>query len=510
MARRPKVDPTVAAATAFAQALAAQATKQATAGDTATAKRLGNVRADAWQNVYSGMGIQGRDRSMSTTFAQRERLTSTQCGVLYRQNWLAKRLVDDICSDSVRAGFVLEVTDDPDTSEGGTPERMYAAWKALHLFERLREGLRWALVYGGGAGQFYTDDPAPTGGALQGVVGSGLMLADELPKGANLKQIIVVDSRYAIPDLTRYTTDLDSPNFGNPDVTLITPYGFSSFVTPQRTHWSRMLRFEGIPTDAVTRLANLTWGDSIYEAAWDPLQRYGSAFQGAATLVSEFSQKVLKMKGLADLMAGDQASAILGRVLGVRMGLDVTGIALVDADSEELTRLTAQVAGLRDLLDSFRAEVLGSTRLLKSRVYGGEQGELASGQSDALTWASYVAGWQDHAIVPNLERVTRLIFGSSDWAASGGKVPKRWSIKPNPITPPDLDAEVVRRKTQAEIDKIYWEVGALEKSETRKSRFGGAKYSHETTLDPEFTAALEEIDKRNVGNEAAEPPPAEQ
>ena len=485
-----------------------QMTEHADAG-TASFRR---AYADNWTNLWQGYGIEGRDKSASTQFTQRAMLTWQERTAIYRQNWIGRRVVDDLAADATRAGFSVGVTTNEEL-----PEQIRQEWERLHLHDVLRMGMTWGLVYGGAVGLLLTDDtPIALSAPSQGVsmqseatIATGTITVLTTPMDLNtlrtLKRIVIVDARYALPDITSYTSDLDSPNFGRPEYYTVTPYGSTTNTTAYRVHWSRLVRFEGVPTDMLTRVSNLTWGDSIFENVYDVLSRYGIAYTGAALAAGEFTQSVMKMKGFNTLQASKQAQVVLNRINTVKMGLGAANIAVVDADSEEYTRMGQPVAGLPDILDRLKEEVAGAHRIPQSRLWGNQAGKLAGAEMDRDLWADWVHSWQDYVVMPVLRRITDLILLGKD-GPTGGKMVD-YTITPNPIAPPDLDKDIARREKQAKIDQVYYSMNALEASEIRESRFGGSAFSFETVLKPEITEALQAVDLRAA--EAAELAPEE-
>lgn len=446
-------------------------------------------RADSWTNLYTGAGIPGRDKLQSSAFALRAPLNYASAEVfdLYRQNWLAKRLVDDVVTDAFRSGWKLQVTGGEGTDED-LPKQWLEWMLSIRAFTHGQEGLRWAMVCGGAVGLLITDD-TPLTQASQSVFATPM----DLGTLQEVQQIVVIDARYAVPVLTNYTADPKSPNFGLPEMYTVTPYGSSTASPSYQVHWSRLLRFEGVPTDMLTRVGNLLWGDPIYEAAWDPLMRYGMAYQGAAICASEFGVKAMKIKSLEQMLGSDQYDKILARVRGIKMGISASGVALLDAEYEDLEFMSQPVTGLDDLLDRFKSEVAGVARIPESRLWGNQAGKVAGANEDHRLWAEYVHGWQMLRCEPPLRKLTKLWFASKS-GPTGGKVPTGWAVVPEPIDPPDENRELEMRERQAKVDQTYFQMGSLESGEIRESRFGGVAYSTETTLDPAVTAAIKAND----------------
>ena len=106
--------------TADTQRMAKNAAKAEAAAMRAKGQPLG-LRADSWTNAYTGVGVKGVDKLTASLFDLRTKLGYNEQFALYRQNWIAKRQVDDLVSDATRAGFKIVCNDDPTL-----PDAVYA------------------------------------------------------------------------------------------------------------------------------------------------------------------------------------------------------------------------------------------------------------------------------------------------------------------------------------------------------------------------------------------------
>ena len=464
------------------------------------------IRGDSWSNLYTGVGVKGTDKLSSTVFEQRAPIGYNEQFGLYRENALAKRQVDDLIADCTRAGFTFVCDDDPDLAEA-----VYEAWKRCDAIAATADGMTWGMVCGGAGALMLTDDEA-----LDFTNANVMAQPLDPAQMGSIMQFLICDSRYCIPNLSYFTTDPTSPNFGLPTTYQVTPFGYSSATPSYTVHWSRIIRFEGVPTDNLTRIANLTWGDSVYQSSWDSLMRYGMTYQGASLAAAEFGLKIMKMNGLSQLIDTEHYGAILNRVYGVKMGLSAARIALVDAQGEDLILASQPVTGLPELMDRTVDEVCMAIHESKSKLFGTSEGALASSDANHKNRAEYVHGWQMLRFVPALTRITELILASKNGVKNkkGEKMTvkpsTRWQIIPNPIDPPDMGKELENRERQMKIDTGYIENRMMEPSEGRASRFGGAKYSFETTINPALSSMIEANDKAalEAGEETTTPPAA--
>jgi phage-related protein (TIGR01555 family) len=434
-------------------------------------------RMDGWQNVVNGLGVNGQDKMMSARFALRSPLTQDQQTNLFRQSWVCKRIVNELVKDATRTGFRIEFNKDPEASD-----KIHAAWDRLG-YGWLADGMRWALVYGGAVGMLLTDGE---------LLNSDLSLAFAEPldrkRTTGLKNVLIADARYALPNLSAVTVDPSSSNFTLPEIYTVTPF-LAGGVLPQfQTHWSRLVRFEGVAVDNLTRLGNRSWGDSIYEAVFDAVRQHGTVMAATSVTAAEFSQGVLKMKDLGLNLGSDQHAAVINRLQAFKMMLGTTGLAAVDAELEEYVRLGQPVTGLPDLIEAYKDEVCGAIGMPRSRLFGNQAGKVAGAEMDSNVWSETVHGWQMHILAAPIRYATQLLCEQEG-------IKGEFSIHFNDIAAPDTDKEINRRFIQAQTDKIYFEMNGLEPSEIRQSRFGGTAYSHETTLNQEISHELEEAEK---------------
>lgn len=445
----------------------------------------GTLRADSWANLYNGLGVQGRDSSASTGYVERQPLGYAQCTWLYRQDWGCGRVVSDLSRDATRAGYQLQAPQDVEDAQ-----TVMDAWQEHGAMDMLVKGLLWALVYGGCGAVVYTDDKPQN---------LAQPMSTALIPGTYTKIVRVqpVQRLYCVPDLGTVTTDPRSPNYGLPEVYYVTPLLASGSII-LTVHWTRLIRFSGVPVDMQTYMANLSWGDPIFERAYNAVRDHGAGVASTSSIVQRFVQGVLKVSGLGNMLVSSQTDKILTRLRQFNLGLGATGLGLIDADAETFERLGQPVSGLEGLIGALRMELAGALGYPLSRLYGTQPGALASAEVDEKRWESTVHAWQEAVCVPALRRWTEIYLG-----ARGAPDLKGWKIVPNPIAPPNAKADAEVRKLQAEVDQLNIQSGIVEPVEIRKSRYGGTAFSADTTLDEAITQQME-ISQRSPAEQVAD------
>lgn len=442
------------------------------------------IQKDGWENLFTMLGITGKDSRVSGSYVARPRLTETECLDLYRENWAAQRYAEAIVADAIKAWYELEVDDDKEDGDDKpeVEDLIEDEWTRLGVKTKFEDANIWARVLGGAAILIGADD------------GQELDQPLALDRIKKVKYLHLVDRRYVRPE-GEWDSDPDSPNYGMPAVYHVQPPG----TTGTRWHWTRVLRFEGQRVTDDRRQSLQSWGDSAYESVYGPLRNYQQIVEGAATAGQAFVQGVLKVKDFASLMASGKESDIVARVTAFKLGLSMSSLALIDADYETYERMGMPITGLPELLDRLGLDLAGALEMPQSKLYGNQAGKLAGATEDTKTWDNQVDRMRTRNLTPQITYLTRLLMLAKDGPLKGQE-PKAWKLEPEPLTQPDKDKEVDRKLKKAQTHKLYYDMGAVEASEIRASG------DIDCQLNPDITTALEEADLAA----SQSPAPAEQ
>jgi len=407
------------------------------------------LRQDGWENLFTQLGIKNSDSRVHGEFKRRAlKLSDEELLALFESNWAIERFCTAPAEDMVKAWYEVEVAKDDDKAEDDIEEKLESEHKRLNCKVLFQDALMWARVFGGAALLIGADD------------------GQELDQPLNVNAIKAVrylhlfDRRYVKPH--EWEDDPNSPAFGYPRSYLIMPpWGGSQTVW----HHSRVLRFEGRQVTQDRRRELQSWGLSCIESVYDTERNYGLVLDGAASAGQAFVQGVLKIKDLALLLSGKREDEILARFLAFKMGLSMSGLAMIDADAEEYTRMGTPITGLPELLDRMQLERSGALRMPQSRLYGNQQGKLAGATEDTKTWDAFIEGLQERHVTPPLHYLTKLLFLAKE--GPFGAEPDNWKLEACELSPRDEAAETDMGYKQAQTADIYYKAGALEPSEMR-------------------------------------------
>lgn len=429
------------------------------------------VREDGWGNVLTGLGRAERDKRMATSFTQEPSKQQEELDRLYHGDWVIARMCDRPAAEMVRKWIELSAGDEQDAA-ADVLGYMGELGAPMHF----QEAITWSRLHGGGVIIMGVDDGQEMS---EPVNEEGIRAVRWLHVADRWDLDPVVGSNpYGEPQQYRQNTHLELPEEEGQTL-------------GQVIHTSRLLRFDGVPTSWRVRQANNWWHKGIIERVYDAVRDFAATMGGAAHLVTDFSQAVFKIKNLAKMLAEDKDGKVIQRLALVDMARSVARVVPVDADGEEFERKATPLAGLPDLIVRFEEHLAGALDMPIKVLFGKAVAGLGdSGNSDLEQWYNHIANEQTRLVVPQATTLARYVWRSAE-GPTKGKAPEKWAVVPLPLEEMSDKETAELRSKQAQSDAIYMQNEVVTPEEIRRSRFGGVKYSLNTTLDEELEAAAE-------------------
>lgn len=342
----------------------------------------------------------------------------------------------------------------------------------------------------------------------------------------------------------RYYNDPREANYGMPEVYMLRNLGVPISTpaapgehpaTPQPmpagpagaltfyVHESRLLIFKGKAVSRRARVQMRGWGDSVFMRVDEVLTQYSQTWQAIATIMAEWAMGVLKMEGLAEYFAanGDPQAGVPGgvgpapvgpmgvvaqRIRAINLSKSNAHTLLIDGN-EEFKREIASLSGLAEVLESFMLRLASAVDMPVSLLMGQSPGGLRAGDDDVRFFYDKVNSKIVSELLPNWRALIRLLFMAKKTSPTGGREPRKWHVKPRPLMAMTEKETAELRKMVADTDAIYIDRGVQSVPETTASRFGGAKWSMETTIDFEGRAQLDAMKRRAAELAARQPRP---
>jgi hypothetical protein len=135
------------------------------------------------------------------------------------------------------------------------------------------------------------------------------------------------------------------------------------------------------------------------------------------------------------------------------------------------------------VLDTLKADLVGATGFPATLLFGeSPQGMGSTGRSEERDFSRTVEGYRDAIVRPPLMQLAYALLASRE-GPTAGRVPADWMVSfPSLFVMNERELADLKARVAAS-DYRYWTMGVLSAGEIAMSRFAGAEYSLETTLD---------------------------
>lgn len=408
------------------------------------------MRTDMLVNPFLGYGT-ARDKVAQGVFYASVPLSFGELHAMYYGTDVAAEIVDARPREMFRRGYkVCLKADEKRASE------IQKKAEALELDKKVLEAIIAGRLWGGsllvlGAADTSTD----------------LMQPLDESRVRELRYLNVVDRRFA--HVNTWQTDPTKPGYGEPESWTIS----GQDAPPVAVHKSRVIRFVGVDPDQVTRRQFGGWGYSVLQRPYDTVRQFETAFSSAGALLSDASQAVWKIKDLLELIATNR-EGLQERLALADMSRSAGRGIMVDAESEDFTRVATSFAGVPDTIDRFMMRLAAAAKMPVTLLMGrSPAGQNATGDSDFRAWYDSIASDQHKDLKPVLLRLYRLLGAGKAAPVEGdAESDDELEIEFAPLWEPSDAEKRANEKTQAETDKIYFDMGALHPEEITLARFG--------------------------------------
>lgn len=397
---------------------------------------IGQVAAmDSFQNVLARTGY-GMPNLMEGTQYVLTRLTRNYnlMNTLYRNNWLAAKVVNIIPKDMLKNWIKY--------TSGITPEqidKLTRSERLTRLRASLLEGLTWGRLYGGAAGLM----------VIEGQDDLEQPLDLEAIGPGDFKGLLIVDRWSGIyPDI-ELVDDFNSPEYGLPRF-----YEFRNLTTLENyhVHHTRIVRFIGHYLPEWEKQAETYWGASIIEPLFEELKKRDNTSANIAMLVFQSRLTVLKIKDLDVLLSTGNKKAVqdfYNTMQTQNWLMSNQGRQLIGAD-DDFESVQYTFSGLNDIYESFMLDMSGASGIPAMKLFGrSPAGMNATGEYDMSNYHETVEMEQEAHLRPALEKILPVLCMSTL-----GQIPDDLDFEFNPVgTPTEKEvADIVKAKADAIYD----------------------------------------------------------
>ena len=364
---------------------------------------------DAFQNQMARLGFgqpnlnEGADYPL-TRMSQNYNLFTS----LYRSSWIVRKIVDVFPSDMVKNWIKFNSSLDPEKIS-----KINSVIRKTKTKEKIKEGLRWARLYGGAAGLILIDGDEDLSEPLDY---DAIMLDD-------YKGLLIFDRWNGIyPDI-ELEDDISDEEYGYPkyysislseaNSNLMLSYNKQDLA---KVHHSRIVRFNGRDLPLWERQAEMFWGESEIEIVFEELKKRDNTSANIASLIFLANIRVLKMNDLGQLLGAStqKAQENLYKVLQAQNQLmSNMGIYVMDKD-DDFGSEQYSFGGLNDIYESFMLDIAGACEMPVTKLFGREPaGFNSTGESDLTQYYDTLEEKQETYLQPIIDKLLPIIFMST-------------------------------------------------------------------------------------------------
>ena len=415
--------------------------------------------ADGYTNAVAYLGEASPLFSAGTFVRANKTADAELLTTAYRENWLAKRIIDMPAEDMTRAWITLT----GDFTEDDLAEMRRA--EAHHSIRReLADAIRWARLYGGAIAVIVLRGES-------GRMDEPLDLYRLMPDC--FQGLLVLDRAEGVTPSMELEEDLDDPDFGLPKY--YTVELDLEECRSIRIHHSRVLRFIGRELPRRETIRENYWGASELEHIWDELEKQNATSANIAQMVFQANQATLKMADFGDFTAlsTDEAQNKIRTMFSAMNRIRTSYGLLLLQPEDALETHPYNFAGLREIYETFMMDMAGAAEIPATRLFGrSPQGFQATGESDMRNYYEMISGLQERLLRPALERLLP-VMAVSCW----GYVPEDLGFVFNPLATetPKEQAELEERLTGSVIAAANAGIISLEEAR-EELRIRGARH----------------------------------
>ena len=349
---------------------------------------------DSLSNLAASLGV-GKDKASHDAFGLRS-LERAQIEAMYRGDWLARKVVDIVPYDSIRAWRAW-------SGHRADVDRMEAAERRLGLRKTIQRAMVLGRLYGGGAILIGTGETDPAALARP--------LDERLPRGG-LKFLHVV-SRWQL-GVAALDNDPLSQWVGEPALYELSAPGRA----PLGLHPSRVVRFLGHPLPDPT-LSPSFWSDSVLQVLYDAIHAVALTTAGATSLMHEAKVDVVTVPNLSEHLSSAETTQQLSARFAYAAAMKSINNLLLLGDGETWSRQSVDFGGLPEMVRTFLQVAAGAADIPVTRLLGQSPAGLsATGDSDTRNDARYDRG-APGAGSARATRALRVHLFAHDGAATG-------------------------------------------------------------------------------------------
>lgn len=391
---------------------------------------------DGYSNVPANLGA-GANNLVQTANYVMERFTWDYytLNILFRDNWIAKAIIEKPANEMLKNGFSIHSQIEPDKID-----KIMNIWQKTKTQNKFLKCLKWARLYGGCLLIPMIEN--------QGDLSQPLDYDSIMPD--SYKGCFTIDRWSGVSPSIELVDNITDPDFGQPEY-----YDVSDNTTGKtfRIHHSRVIKMIGREMPYWEEIAETYWGASELEHVYTELKKRDDTSANISFLIFLANIRVFKMDGMSQMLSiGDQQAAqrVYETMKTMNHLMCNTGTLAIDKE-EDFAMHGYSFTGINDVYESFMLDISGAAEIPVDKLFGRSPSGFNSGAETLQNYYDTIDEKRETYVREPLEKIVKIITMS----ALGG-IPDDIEIDFNPVRrPSDLEKSDLAQKNAQPIFDAY-------------------------------------------------------
>lgn len=399
---------------------------------------------DGYTNIPANLGVGGKNLVNTASYVM-ERFTWDYytLQILFRNNWIAKGIIEKPANEMMKNGFELQTQLEPTKID-----KIQKTWITTKTKDRFLDCLKWARLYGGCLlipmieGQEDLSQPLDY---------------DSIPIDG-YKGCFTIDRWCGVSPSLELVKEISDPEFGQPEYYDVEdPTGNKV----AKIHHSRVIKMIGRELPYWEQVAETFWGASELEHVFTELKKRDDTSANISFLIFLANIRVMKMADLGQMLTvGDQKAAekVYQTMQNLNMLMCNTGTLAIDKD-DDFTMQGYSFTGINDIYESFMLDISGAAEIPVDKLFGRSPAGFNSGEATLQNYYDTIQEKQETYVRGPLEKLLNIIIMSCL-----GKIPDDLEIVFNPIRRPSDEEKADLCQKQAQVILDTFSAGVIDKA----------------------------------------------
>lgn len=391
---------------------------------------------DGYSNVPANLGA-GANNLVQTANYVMERFTWDYytLNILFRDNWIAKAIIEKPANEMLKNGFSIHSQIEPDKID-----KIMNIWQKTKTQNKFLKCLKWARLYGGCLLIPMIEN--------QGDLSKPLDYETIMPD--SYKGCFTVDRWSGVSPSIELVDNITDPDFGQPEY-----YDVSDNTTGKtfRIHHSRVIKMIGREMPYWEEIAETYWGASELEHVYTELKKRDDTSANISFLIFLANIRVFKMEGMSQMLSiGDQQAAqrVYETMKTMNHLMCNTGTLAIDKE-EDFAMHGYSFTGINDVYESFMLDISGAAEIPVDKLFGRSPSGFNSGAETLQNYYDTIDEKRETYVREPLEKIVKIITMSAL-----GEIPDDIEIDFNPVRrPSDLEKSDLAQKNAQPIFDAY-------------------------------------------------------